>query len=247
MFCVSRRYALAAAATGQLSLGAAWAHREICLRVAMNAHAHKRRAHLAVYYDQARRPACARDALPRSLGESARAVWAERTRAGEHDFNAETAAVKFSSWVLRQARSGAQRAGSSRGPRAVQAEDAYDRDENPTWVRAVQRALAEAASKVATTGVSAPGTAGTIVTGRALRGRVAPVGASPSHGAATSAPLRMRARPGSPGRRRAPSRSRAAAPDQAAASSGSRCGARARSLGLPARALCHRNPGEAWA
>ena len=131
IFCVSRRYALAAAATGQLSLGAAWAHREICLRVAMNAHAHKRRAHLAVYYDQARRPARAGDALPRSLGESARAMWAERTRAGEHDFTAEKAAVKFSSWVLRQARSGAQRAGSSRGPRAAQAEDAYDRDEKP--------------------------------------------------------------------------------------------------------------------
>ena len=99
---VSHRYALAAAATGQLSLAASWAHREICLRVAMNAHAHKRRAHLAVYYDQAQRAACARDALLLSLCEFARSMWAERTRAGEHDFNAEKAAVKFSSWVLRQ-------------------------------------------------------------------------------------------------------------------------------------------------
>ena len=65
----------------------------------MNAHAHKRRPHLSTYYDQAQRAACARDALQLSFCEVARSMWAERTRAGEHDFNAEKAAVKFSSWV----------------------------------------------------------------------------------------------------------------------------------------------------
>ena len=61
------RYAMAAACTGQLTLGAAIAHKDICLQVAMQAGLEARGRHLGVLYDKLCR--CAFAIMIMSAGE----------------------------------------------------------------------------------------------------------------------------------------------------------------------------------
>lgn len=65
------RYAVAADMTGQLPYSAAAAHRDNCMIVGLQAAQHKRRAQLALFYD-----------------EEARRSWAERSRNGDPSFEA---------------------------------------------------------------------------------------------------------------------------------------------------------------
>ena len=64
------RYSVAAAATDQLTLAQSFAHRDVCMHVALKAQTHKRRHQLAIFYD-----------------EAARKLWAERSRSGDEDFD----------------------------------------------------------------------------------------------------------------------------------------------------------------
>ncbi len=52
-----RRYQVAAAILGQWSLGGSWAHVEICSQIAASASTHRRRADLAVLFDELARRA----------------------------------------------------------------------------------------------------------------------------------------------------------------------------------------------
>jgi hypothetical protein len=79
-----RRYQVAAAILGQWSLGGSWAHVEICSQIAASASTHRRRADLAVLYDEmarrARARAPARAAFARSVYRAQEAVGREVAR-----------------------------------------------------------------------------------------------------------------------------------------------------------------------
>ena len=74
------RYAMAAACTDQVSFAGAMAHKEQCLKVAMEAHLDKRGRLLGVYYD-----------------EVCRKAWAEATACGDVEFDLAVELFKFRS------------------------------------------------------------------------------------------------------------------------------------------------------
>ena len=127
-------YSVAAVATEQLTPAEVTAHRNICMLVAVKAKrarargarqvrsarrlqagANKRRAHLAIYYDEEARKERRRAWVRARRRAGERAVcqaWAEKSRAGDPSFALGRAALALDVNVLRAA------------------EDAYDRDEN---------------------------------------------------------------------------------------------------------------------
>lgn len=100
-----RRYQVAAAILGQWSLGGSWAHVEICSQIAASASTHRRRADLAVLYDEMARRARARERPPAPHPLAAytarRKQWAEKLRAGEVGFTLESECRRLDTSILR--------------------------------------------------------------------------------------------------------------------------------------------------
>ena len=92
------RYALAAAATGQMSLGAALAHKEMCLRMGATVGARM----LGVTYD-----------------EIVRKAWAERSVCGDVSFDIESAVYHEDPVCLKEAKEKLETAGNQAGQRSV--------------------------------------------------------------------------------------------------------------------------------
>ena len=101
------KYALGAAAAKQMTWGAAAAHKDVCMWVALTAEIDKRRAILGVIYDELTRQGHSLlFLLRRVLVEIVfmRKSWAERSKAGEWQFDIEIAAGRVDDGLLRQAR-----------------------------------------------------------------------------------------------------------------------------------------------
>ena len=100
---------MAAACTGQLTLGAAIAHKDICLQVAMQAGLEARGRHLGVLYDKLCRCAFVIHAISKRASFARmcifdRKAWAERSTCGDVTFSIEKVPFSLDEVALRTAK-----------------------------------------------------------------------------------------------------------------------------------------------
>ena len=112
--CAFDRYALGAAACGQLSYTAALAHKDICLQVGERAGAKMRRPWLAIVYDRI-----------------ARRIWCERAFENEQGFSVDRACVELSEALLLQAEAEFDRTAFNK-----RAQGSGDWNQKPAWKNA---------------------------------------------------------------------------------------------------------------